>query len=107
MKWNPPMILLNLLLASYLLPHILILTEDRFHVAFIPYFAILAAYFWSGGMKRIFARWNESVYGKLAVTCAVVSVALLLTNWGLELLRDADTIALLLGPNGNNIYLAY
>jgi 4-amino-4-deoxy-L-arabinose transferase-like glycosyltransferase len=107
MKWNPPMILLNLLLASYLLPHILILTEDRFHVAFVPYFAILAAYFWSGGMKRIFARWNESVYGKLAVTCAAVSVALLLTNWGLELLRDADTIALLLGPNGNNIYLAY
>ncbi len=107
MKWNPPMILLNLLLASYLLPHILILTEDRFHVAFVPYFAILAAYFWSGGMKRIFARWNESVYGKLAVACAAVSVALLLTNWGLELLRDADTITLLLGPNGNNIYLAY
>jgi len=107
MKWNPPMILLNLLLASYLLPHILILTEDRFHVAFVPYFAILAAYFWSGGMKHIFARWNESIYGKLAVTCAVISIALLLTNWGVELLRDADTIALLLGPNGNNIYLAY
>lgn len=107
MKWNPPMILLNLLLASYLLPHILILTEDRFHIAFIPYFAILAAYFWSSGIKSVFNRWKESIYGKLAVTCAGISIALLLANWGFELFRDAHIISLLFSPNGNNIYLAY
>jgi hypothetical protein len=32
---------------------------------------------------------------------------MLVTNWGFELIRDADKIAQLLGPNGNQSYFPY
>jgi hypothetical protein len=34
-------------------------------------------------------------------------VFLLFANWGLELIRDADKITALLGPNGNQTYFPY
>ena len=107
LKWNPQLTLLILLLVAYLLPHVFILSEDRFHLALIPYFVILAAQFWAGGIKQVSARWNESFTGKLLVSLAVVGVLLLFLNWGLELSRDADKIAQLLGPNGNQTYFPY
>jgi len=107
LKWRPQTIMLILLLGAYLLPHVFILAEDRFHLALVPYFAILAAYFWNSGLGSLAARWNESPYGKLTVTFAVIGVILLLTNWGVELSRDADKISALLGPNGNNAHFPY
>lgn len=99
--WNPPTILLGLLFFAYLLPHVFILAEDRFHLALVPFFAIIASNFWTNGWKSLAARWNESRAGKIAVTLAVFAALLLLLNWGLELSRDADRIVQLLGPNGN------
>jgi len=107
LKWRPQTIMLILLLGAYLLPHVFILAEDRFHLALVPYFAILAAYFWNSGLGSLAARWNESPYGKLTVSFAVIGVILLLTNWGVELSRDADKISALLGPNGNNAHFPY
>ena len=107
LKWNPQTILLILLLISYLLPHVFILSEDRFHLALIPFFAILAAQFWAGGIEQVSARWNESFTGKLLVSLAVIGVLLLFLNWGFELSRDADKIAQLLGPDGNKSYFSY
>ena len=96
-----------MLLVTYLLPHVFILSEDRFHLALIPFFAILAAQFWAGGIEQVSARWNESFTGKLLVSLAVVGVLLLFLNWGFELSRDADKIAQLLGPDGNKSYFSY
>jgi hypothetical protein len=107
LRWKSQTIILILLLVTYLLPHIFILAEDRFHLALVPYFAILAAYFWNSGLGSLASRWKESTYGKLAVTFAVIGVILLLTNWGVELSRDADKISALLGPNGNNALFPY
>ena len=101
LRWNPPTILLGLLFFAYLLPHVFILAEDRFHLALVPFFAIIASNFWTNGWKSLAARWNESRAGKIAVTLAVFAALLLLLNWGLELSRDADRIVQLLGPNGN------
>jgi 4-amino-4-deoxy-L-arabinose transferase-like glycosyltransferase len=101
LRWNPPTILLGLLFFAYILPHVFILAEDRFHLALVPFFAILAANFWMGGWKSIAARWNESRAGKIVVAFAVITALLLLLNWVLELSRDADRIVQLLGPNGN------
>ncbi|HRQ24052.1 MAG TPA: hypothetical protein PLF42_11555, partial [Anaerolineales bacterium] len=100
-------ILLLLLFAAYILPHVLILSEDRFHLALIPFFAILAANFWVNGAAGFSTRWRESGFGKLAVTFALLAFLLLLTNWGFELHRDADKIAALFGPDGNKTYFPY
>ena len=107
LRWRPEHILLGLLLISYLLPHIFILSEDRFHLALVPYFAMLAAQVWVGGFREIFLRWRQSQIGKTAVILAICAVALLLMNWEFELFHDAAKIVQLLGPNGNQSYFPY
>jgi hypothetical protein len=107
LRWKPEHILLGLLLVSYIIPHVFILSEDRFHLALIPYIAILASQIWVNGFAPLRVHWNESQIGKIMVIVAFCAALLLLTNWGLELTRDADKIAQLLGPTGNQSYFPY
>ena len=107
LRWKPEHMLLMLLILGYTLPHVFILSEDRFHLALIPYIAILAAQVWVHGLAPLQARWNESTPGKWIVSLAVLSALLLVANWSLELLRDADKITQLLGPNGNQTHFPY
>ena len=107
LRWKPGHVLLGLLFVSYILPHVFILSEDRFHLALVPYIAILAAQFWDGGLGGLFARWKEGRSGKVLVVFAFSIAIYLLSNWGLELIRDWDKIAQLLGPDGNQSYFPY
>jgi len=101
LKKNPQTILLLLLITCYLLPHIFILSEDRFHLALIPYFAILASY----GYSLISAK--ELNFKKWQTVISIVLICLLLLNWGLELNRDAEKIAILFSPTGNTAGFPY
>ena len=107
LRWIPEHLLLVLLLFTYILPHVLILSEDRFHLALVPYLAILAAQIWVHGLAQLKSRWQESPTGKVIVMVAVFSAFLLVLNWAFELARDADKISQLLGPNGNQTYFPY
>ena len=107
LRWRPEHILLGLLFGGYILPHVFILSEDRFHLALVPYIANLAAQFWMSDLGVLSARWYESRPGKIVVVLSVIAVVLLVINWRFELLRDADKIAQLLGPNGNQSYFPY
>jgi hypothetical protein len=95
------------LFLGYIPPHVFILSEDRFHLALVPFLAILAAQIWVNGLAPLYVRWNESNAGKAIVIFALLAAAMLVTNWGFELIRDADKIAQLLGPNGNQSYFPY
>lgn len=106
-RWIPEHILLILLFTGYILPHMLILSEDRFHLALVPYLAILAAHVWVHGWPALRARWHESAAGTWLVRLAVFAAILLILNWGFELVRDGDRIAQLLGPHGNQSYFPY
>lgn len=107
LMWNKKIALLAILFFSYLLPHVLILSEDRFHLALVPFLAVLAAAFWEKGFSALAARWNESKAGRVFVILSVLLVFLLLLNWGTELSRDADKIEILLGPFGNQSFFPY
>lgn len=107
LRWSPQTCLLALLLLCYTIPHVFILAEDRFHLALMPYFAILAAWFWVNGFKALSARWQGSQTGKILLILSILFVALLVTNWGVELTRDWDKIAQLLSPTGNQSYFPY
>jgi hypothetical protein len=107
LRWRTEHILLLLLFAGYILPHVFILSEDRFHLALVPYIAILAAQVWVHGFAPLRSRWHESPVGKWIVALAVVVAFLLVANWGLELIRDADKISQILGPNGNQSHFPY
>jgi len=106
-RLRPKILLLYLLFIPYLLVHVLILSEDRFHLTLVPFLAILSAQTWTGGWSALAARWRESFAGKLALSLAFLVVILLFANWGLELSRDADKIAALLGADGNRTYFPY
>jgi hypothetical protein len=106
-RFRPGMILLYLFLFAYLLPHVLILSEDRFHLTLVPFFAILAAQAWTGGWPAFAERWRESQAGKIALSLGVFVVLLLLLNWSFELSHDADKITALLAPSGNQSYFPY
>lgn len=107
LRRKPEHILLVLLLVFYLLPHVFILSEDRFHLALIPYLAILAAQVWVNGLAPLVTHWRESRTGKIAVIVAVFCAIMLVMNWSFELQRDSDKITQLLGPNGNQTYFPY
>jgi 4-amino-4-deoxy-L-arabinose transferase-like glycosyltransferase len=107
LRWKPEHILLCLFFIGYILPHVLILSEDRFHLALVPYIAILAAQVWVNGFTPLSVRWYESRKGKLIVAMALFAVFLLIINWNFELMRDANKISQLLGPNGNQSYFPY
>lgn len=107
LRGKPEHILLGLLFLGYILPHVFILAEDRFHLALVPYLAILAAQVWANGFSPLRTRWHESQAGKWMVSLAILAAILLIANWGFELVRDADKIAQLLGPNGNQSYFPY
>lgn len=98
---NPQTILLALLFAGYLFPHIFILSEERFHLALLPFFAILAANFWTN-RSSVFT----SIKKPVLYFCVFLAL-LLLTNWGFELARDGHTIIQMLSPTGNQLYLPY
>jgi len=103
LKRSPQTDMLNLLFFAYILPHVLILAEDRFHLALIPLFAILAAY------AIVFIK--ERTFGTLLaggrLVFAFAFIFLLVLNWGLELNRDADKITAILGVNGNQTHFPY
>ena len=107
LRRKPEHILLILLFLGYILPHVFILSEDRFHLTLVPYIAILAAEVWVNGLAPLAVRWYESPTGKAVVLVAILAASLLLINWGFELHRDADKITQLLGPNGNQSYFPY
>jgi hypothetical protein len=98
---SPELILLALLLFGYLLPHVFILSEDRFHLTLIPFLAICAANLWAYGFKALKPR------GTHVVLIAFLVAVLLIVNWGFELSRDGPILAQMLGPNGNQLYLPY
>jgi hypothetical protein len=98
---RPETALLALLLIGYLLPHVFILSEERFHLTLIPFFAICAANLWVYGFNSLKHR------GNLVVLIAVIVAMLLIINWGFELNRDRQVLSQMLGPNGNQLYLPY
>lgn len=98
---SPATLLSALLFFGYLLPHVFILSEERFHLALIPLFAILAAHAWTSG------RTAAKSSGRISLAVAVLLAALLLINWTWQFASDADKFSALLGPNGNQTYSPY
>ena len=105
--WRKETWLIALFFVGYITPHLLIISEDRFHLTAVPFFTIFAAQCWTGGWSSIRKNWAKSKKGKIALILAVIAILFLLANWGVELWRDTDKLALLFSPNGNQAYFSY
>ena len=105
--WRKETWLMALFFSGYIIPHLLIIAEDRFHLTTVPFLAIFAAQCWTGGRKSFRERWEGAKAGKVVLILASAAILLLLANWGYELWRDSDKLALLFGSNGNQAYFSY
>ncbi len=97
-------LLVYLLGLAYLTPHLILIAEERFHAALLPFIAVFAGYAWHS-RRELQGRPARVTRVKLAL--AVVLIGLLWLNWGGELLRDADKLAILFGPQGNTAGFSY
>jgi 4-amino-4-deoxy-L-arabinose transferase-like glycosyltransferase len=103
--WKKADWLVVLFSLAYLLPNVLIIAEERFHMALVPFLAIYATQAWTG-WKTPVAGWRTH-RERFYLILAIVVVLLLCLNWGLELYRDADMLALLLSPSGHESRFPY
>jgi hypothetical protein len=103
LKLTKERLLIYLLILGYLLPHLILIAEERFHMALLPMLAIFAGYAWHSRGEI----WARAKAHRLQLAAVAVLVALLWLNWGGELWRDADKLALLFGPNGNHAGFSY
>jgi hypothetical protein len=92
---------------QYSNPHLLLIATKRFHLATVPFLAILAAQFWKGGWLSIHQCWAYSKAGKVVLILASPVILLLQVNRGLELWCDTGKLALLSSPNGNQAFPSY
>jgi hypothetical protein len=100
-------VLLGIVMATYILPHVLLLAEDRFHLTIVPFLAIFAARLWDGGIGELKHLFRLSFSGKALVLMATLVVLLLFFNWGRELAGDMDKLLILFGPEGNRSGFPY
>ncbi len=98
---NPHSSLLGLLFVGYLLPHVFILSEERFHLVLIPFLAVAAANFWLRGFSAL-----KTLRPILAAALIVIAI-LLIINWSLELARAWPVLAQMFTPAGDKLYLPY
>ena len=95
----PGVLLLGLLSAAYLLPHVLILSEERFHLALVPFFALVAGKWWSASLRL--------PGGMRSSRASLAIAALLILNWFYQFGSEAGKYVALLGPNGNHAGFPY
>lgn len=91
--WNKGKTVLVLVIGYYAGVHMLVLAEDRFHLALIPFLAALA------GRTLPRNRWLKII--------AILLIALALLNWGWELARDWPVLLRLFSATGNVVGLDY
>lgn len=102
-RWTRQHALMLIFLLAYILPHVLLMAEDRFHLAAVPVLAAYSGYAWAQ-RSELLAAARRSLPRALA---AALLLALLWLNWGLELNRDSAKLARLFGPDGNRAGFSY
>jgi hypothetical protein len=105
LPWNKYIGLIRLIMLVYLIPHIVIISEERFHLAIMPFLAIFAArgVFELRELKAVAT--NPKTRWKIIV--AFVIVVLLFVNWGVEIGLDWKNLVTFVGPYGNRTYFNY
>lgn len=97
--WRKETALVGLVMAAYIAPLVMILSDPRMHLAVVPYLAVMAGFGWVK-RKEIWMNAQKPAYRKATILAAAL-MALLVLNWGIELARDGDRLTTMFGPEGN------
>jgi hypothetical protein len=90
---------ISIFLIGYLIPHLLILAEPRFHLALVPIIAIFASHWWYIAWNNPTKVFNKA--NKQKIIIGSLTALLMITVWGTELVRDTEKLTILFGPEGN------
>ncbi|MFN3741590.1 MAG: glycosyltransferase family 39 protein [Anaerolineales bacterium] len=96
-----PQRLVAYLFIGYLLPHILILAEERFHLTLLPLFSLLAVRFWT----RSRAPQPEAGHG--ALSFAAIFTLFLMVYWAERIVTFWPLFLQILSPAGHLLNLPY
>ncbi|NPV57352.1 MAG: hypothetical protein HPY76_11870 [Anaerolineae bacterium] len=100
LPWRKEALLVGLVSLGYLLPHLVIISEERFHLALLPFIAIFAA--------QANTRWREIRRGRRWVLALAALLCLLLVaNWGFDLWLDRERLVQIFSPGGNQSHFWY
>ncbi len=89
------------LFLGYLLPHILILSEERFHLTLVPLFSLLAAHFWTRGRAPRPPAERDAFY------FAAIATFFLMIYWVEKIVRFWPLFVRLIAPGGHDLRLPY
>lgn len=93
-----PNLLIGFIILAYIAPHMVLISEPRFHLTILPFLAVMAVNFWVEGLAGR-PRWR--------IILAVVLAILLIGSWVLGFVQDAEKLMILFGPEGNQAYFSY
>jgi hypothetical protein len=99
--------LTSLLFGWYIGVHMLIMAEERFHLAILPLLAALAGRGLTNWPSLRQGLRQKQRWARVAAIIAATLVLLAFVNWGLELSGNAEQLALLFGPQGSNAHFNY
>ena len=85
-------------LAGYAFPHLLVIAEPRFHLAWLPVLMPFAVYGWQAGWRSLAGRKN------LVLLAILLAVLLFFT---LGFLADWPKLVTIMSPGGNQSYFSY
>ena len=105
LRWEKNHLLVAGVALAYLAPHLIILSEPRFHLVLLPFLAVFAAYGWVERRKVLMSLSSQAHRWRLVL--AILAAGLLIFNWGYDLWTDAENLKLLFGPDGNRTYFDY
>jgi hypothetical protein len=85
----------------------LIMAEERFHLALVPLLSAFSARGLTVLPSLRKALRSGGTRARVIVGGTALLVIFAMVNWGFELLRDASRLAVLFGPEGSSAYFDY
>ena len=102
---NHELRLIVILIIGYLIPHLFLLSEDRFHMTLVPFIAILAAYVWDRRTTIMIEA--KKPQNRFILIASILMMSLLIFNWGSEFVFDWDRFVQMFSPGGNVARFTY
>jgi 4-amino-4-deoxy-L-arabinose transferase-like glycosyltransferase len=96
-----------MLFIWYVSVHMLIMAEERFHLAILPMLAALAARGLTNYRSLRQGLLERKRWAVIAGAVAGTLIVLAFLNWGFELFSNADHLAVLFGPQGSSAHFNY
>lgn len=94
-------------IAGYLLPHVMLFAEDRFHLVLVPFIAAYAGHTLAGGRRLLVRSFAPRHHARWRWAAAIAVLLIFYSVWGWEAAQQWDKYVALAGPDGWKLGWSY